>query len=213
MGRPVRLKGPDLTYHVTSRTNGGKLFLEAKHDKRMLCCILDRILLKYDVIAYGFTAMNNHFHLIIHIKNDADLSRIMCEFKTAYAKYFNKRYGIYGHFWGDRFRSTIVQDDRYALTCLRYLDRNAVKAGLVDHPGKWPFSTFGSYAYGKAHPIQNLHPHPSYLALARSREKRREMYLSFVLDQDPLTDELTGKLWRLPIFGSEEFVREVTRSI
>jgi putative transposase len=178
MGRLLRQKAPDLTYHITSRTNGGKLLLQTKHDKKMLCRLLNRILLKYDVIAHGFTAMNNHFHVIIHIKNDADLSRVMCEFKTAYAKYFNKRYRIYGHFWGDRFRSTIVQDDQYALACLRYIDRNAVKAGLVDHPGKWPLNTFRSYAYGKGHPILKLHPHPSYLALARSREKRRGMYLS-----------------------------------
>ena len=213
MGRPLRLKAPDLTYHITSRTNGGRLFFQTKHDKKALCQLLNKILLKYDVIAHGFTAMNNHFHVIIHIKNDADLSKVMGEFKTLYAKYHNKRYGTYGHFWGDRFRSTIIQDDKYALTCLRYVDRNPVKAGLVDHPGKWPLSSFNSYAYGKTHPILRLRPHPTYLALSKSRVKRREMYLTFVLDKEPASDELTGKLWKLPILGSEEFVKEVKQRI
>lgn len=209
MGRPARLKGPDLTYHITSRTNGGKLCLQAKHDKKMLCHILNKILLKYEVIAYSITVMINHFHVIIHIKNSADVSRIMCEFKTLYAKYYNKRYNTFGHFWGDRFRSTIIQDDKYALTCLRYVDRNAVKAGLIDHPGKWPLNSFNSYAYGTKHPILNLQPHPTYLALSRSKAKRREIYLSFVLNQDRDADELYGKLWRMQIFGSEKFAREV----
>lgn len=213
MGRPLRLKAPDLTYHITSRTNGGKLFLKSKHDKKMLCRHLHRVLLKYGVLAHGLATMDSHFHLLIHIKDHADLSQVMCEFKTGYAKYFNKRYGIYGHFWGDRFRSTVVQDDRYALACLRYLDRNPVKAGLVDHPGKWPFNSFSSYAYGINHPVLKLHPHPSYLALARSREKRRGMYLSFVLNKDPLTDDLSGRLWRMPIYGDVEFIQEVKRRI
>jgi len=213
MGRPLRLKAPGLTYHVTSRTNGGRLYLHAKQDRKMLCRYLHRILLKYDVIAYSFTAMSNHFHAIIHIKNDADISKIMCEFKTLYAKYYNRRYHTCGHFWGDRFHSTIVQDDRHALACLRYLDRNAVKAGLVNHPSQWPLTSFNTYAYGKKHPILSLTPHPTYLALARDKVGRREMYISFVLNQEPHLDDLHGKLWRLQIFGSQEFIAEVKRRI
>lgn len=209
MGRPVRLKAPDVTYHITSRTNGGKLFLQTKRDRKMLCRILNRILLKYDVIVYSFTTLTNHFHLVIHIKNNADLSQIMCEFKSLYAKYFNRRYHTSGHFWGERFKSTVIQDDRYALACLRYIDRNALKAGLVRHPAQWPLSSFACYAYGHAHPILQLKPHPSYLALAKTKERRRKLYADFVLDKDPLADELHGRLWKMSIFGSEEFIARI----
>jgi putative transposase len=211
MGRPLRIKAPDLTYHITSRTNGRRLFMKKKADQKMLCRCLHRILVKHGVIIYSFIPMMNHFHMLIHIENEADLSKVMCEFKVLYAKLFNKKYNLAGHFWGDRFKSCIVQDDRYALACLRYIDRNALNAGLVDHPDKWYLTSFTSYTYGQAHPILLLKPHPSYLALAPDRTKRRAFYLSFVLGKDELSDELHGRLHKLQIFGSAEFVDEVRK--
>ena len=71
--------------------------------------------------------------------------------------------------------------------------------------------TFRSYAYGQAHPILQLQPHPTYLALASSRTKRRAVYLSFVLGKDELSDELHGRLHKLQIFGSAEFIKEVRK--
>jgi putative transposase len=209
MGRPLRLKAPGLTYHITSRTNGQRMYMKKKADQKMLCLCLKRILVKYGVVIHSFTPMTNHFHMLIRIENKADLSKVMCEFKTLYAKLFNKKYKQSGHFWGDRFRSCVVQDDRYALACLRYIDRNAVKAGLVDHPSKWELATFHSYAYGHKHSILPLKPHPTYLGLARNTAKRREIYISFVIAADMLSDKLHGRLARLQIFGSTEFEQEV----
>jgi hypothetical protein len=77
---------------------------------------------------------------------------------------------------------------------------------LVDHPGKWFLTSFNSYAYGQTHPILQLKPHPSYLALASSRTKRRTFYLSFVLGEDELSDELHGRLHKLQIFGSTDII-------
>ncbi len=182
---------------------GGRL------ERNAHCRCLHKILLKYGVIIHSFTPMMNHFHMLIHIENEADLSKVMCEFKSLYAKVFNKKYKLAGHFWGDRFRSCIVQDDQYALACLRYIDRNAVKAGLVDHPANWYLTSFTSYAYGQNHPILPLKPHPSYLALAKNRTKRRAFYLSFVIESDEFSDELHGRMDKLQIFGSSEFVEEV----
>lgn len=206
MGRPLRLKAPNLTYHITSRTNGRRLFLQKKRDQKALCKILRRILLKYGVILYGYTPMNNHFHMIIHIANQADLSQFMNEFKSHYAKYFNKKYNTSGHFWGDRFRSTVVQDDKHALACLRYIDRNPVKAGLVAHPAKWYYHSFPSYAYGKRHSLLPLQPHPTYLDLANTKTRRYALYQDFVAGEDRASEELFGQLYKLRVFGDEAFV-------
>ena len=157
--------------------------------------------------------MVNHFHMIVHISSGGDLSRAMAYFKSQYAKAFNKKYNKSGHFWGDRFRSTIVQDDRHALACLRYIDRNPLKAGLTEHPSKWYLGSFNSYAYGYSHPILPLQPHPSYLALAKSKAKRRAIYLDFVIGRDPLSDELHGRIHRMQFFGSAEFIAEVKRAL
>jgi putative transposase len=213
MGRPLRLKAPNLTFHIMSRTNGRKLFMKKKRDQKMLCVILRRILLKHQAALYAFTPMMNHFHMLVHTGDKADISRIMCEFKVQYAKYYNKKYGTSNHFWGNRFRSTIVEDDRHALICLRYIDRNPVKSGLVDHPGKWLFSSFHAYAYGTEHEILPLELHPTYLALAKLESKRHQFYQQFVLENNPEGDELHGRLPKLQIFGSAEFELEIKQGL
>jgi putative transposase len=209
MGRPLRIKVPDVTYHITSRTNGKKLFLKKKRDQKTLCQLLKLSLLKHKITLYSYTPMMNHFHMLIRFDSGADLSKFMCEFKANYAKYFNRKYGTSGHFWGDRYRSTLVQDDQHALACLRYIDRNAVKAGLVPHPDQWLFNSFRCYAYGEAHPLLPLQPHPTYLGLAGSRPKRREIYLDFVMGEDKFSDALFGNLHRLQFFGSEAFMQKI----
>lgn len=212
MGRPIRIKVPELTYHITSRTNGRRLFLKRKKDQKLLCRVLKLCLIKHGVSIYAFTPMMNHFHMLIRFEKNSDLSKFMAEFKSSYAKSFNRRYNLSGHFWGNRFHSTIIQNDAHALACLRYLDRNPVKAALVEHPGKWTFNTFRNYAYGEEHPILPIIPHPTYLSLAHSKEKRRALYLAFVINKDALSDDLHGQLHRLQFFGSEAFIEEVKRA-
>lgn len=205
MGRPLRIKAPDLTYHITSRTNGKRLFMKKSRDRKALCRILQCIKLKYDAKIYGFTPMGNHFHLLIKMEAKADISMFMCELKTAYAKYYNTKYGISGHFWGDRFRSTIIEEDSHLLACLRYLDRNPVKAGMVDQPMKWSYTTYACYAYGQAHEVLTIEYHPTYLELSGDEKIRKCMYRQYVADQDDLSDQLHGTLERRQFFGSNRF--------
>ncbi|MBN2319996.1 MAG: transposase [Acidobacteria bacterium] len=211
MGRPTRIKGKGLTFHITSRTNGKKLCFQAKRDRKMFCKILQRILFKYGLILYSFTLMSNHFHMLIHILNDADLSQALCEFKVQYAKYYNRRYGLCGHFWGERFLSTIVQDDRHALACLRYIDRNPVKAGLVSRPDDWTFGTYSSYAYGHPHELLPVRLHPAYMGLSHSEITRRAKYKEFIRVFDAEMENLHGRLSRMRIFGENDFRENLLR--
>jgi REP-associated tyrosine transposase len=184
MGRPLRIKAPDLTYHITSRTNGKRLYMKKSKDRKALCRILQRIKLKHKAHIYGFTPMTNHFHLLIKVDESADISSFMCEFKTAYAKYFNHRYNTSGHFWGGRFGSEVVQEDQHMLACLRYIDRNPVKAGLVTNPSEWSLSTYHYYASGKEHTFLKIEYHPLYLELGPDPVSRCRAYQDFVTKID-----------------------------
>jgi putative transposase len=139
--------------------------------------------------------MTNHFHLIVHIKdNGADLSQFMCEVKTAYAKYFNFKYNTSGHFWGDRFKSTIIEDEPYMLACLRYIDRNPLNAGLVSSSGDWHYGSYNCYAKGCKHPLLPITLHPTFMALSRDQKRRHQLYIDFVDKPFPLSDNLHGRL-------------------
>ncbi|MCD4813747.1 transposase [bacterium] len=205
MGRPLRLKAPNLTYHITSRTNGKQLFIKKSKDRKALCRILQRIKLKYSARIYGFTPMGNHFHLIIKMEENTDVSSFMCEFKTAYAKYYNTKYTVSGHFWGDRFRSTIIEENKHILACLRYIDRNPVNAGLVDYPGKYSYSSYICYAYGRKHETVSIDLHPTYLELSGNEKARQQLYREYVEEADEMSDNLHGRLEKFRIFGSAVF--------
>jgi REP-associated tyrosine transposase len=207
MGRPIRLKAPEVTYHITSRTNGKRLFIKKSKDRKKLCRCLQRIKLKYSAKIYGFTPMTNHFHLLIKLQENADISKFMCEFKTAYAKYFNTKYNVSGHFWGDRFKSTLVQEDAHMLASLRYIDRNPVKAGLVDTPIDWKYSTYVCYALGKSHEVLEIEMHPVYLALAGDSIRRESLYRDYVNGPDRFSDALSGYIEKVKILGSEEYIK------
>ncbi len=210
MGRPLRIKGDNITYHLTSRTNGKRILMKKKSDHKALCRYLAKVLIKHGIICYGFTPMGNHFHVIIKIPdNGADLSQFMCEFKTAYAKYYNNKYNTSGHFWGDRFSSSIIEDERHMLACLRYLDRNPIKAGLTKSPNQWFLTSYPCYAYGKKHPVLPISLHPTYLGLSHDPKRCRKIYLQYVNESENLSDARHSHMTRQSFMAAEDYLKKL----
>ena len=75
-----------------------------------------------------------------------------------------------------------MDDDHYALAALRYLDRNPVRAGLVDDPAAYPWSSCAAYALGTHNPLVSLHP--SYLALSPYPKVRQRHYRALLAPTD-----------------------------
>lgn len=73
----------------------------------------------------------------------SDLSRFMKDVKLGFTRYYNKRHDHKGYFWGDRFKSVIVENGEALLNCLAYIDLNPVRGGLVDRPEDYRWSSIG----------------------------------------------------------------------
>ena len=100
-------------------------------------------------------------------------------------KSFNYRYARTGSLFEDRFKSSVVQDDVYLLTCLRYVELNPVRAGMVVDPGDYRWSSYAAHGLGRS--ISMLTPHPLYLALGESQSARLLKYRGLIgemLDSD-----------------------------
>ena len=67
----------------------------------------------------------------------SSLSEFMREIKVGFSRYYNRRHNRRGYFWGDRFKSTIVEKGETLINCLAYIDLNPVGAGLVERPEKY----------------------------------------------------------------------------
>ena len=85
--------------------------------------------------------MTNHFHLLVETP-EPNLSRGMQRLNSAYAGYFNERFGLVGHLFQQRFGSRLIETDEYFGEAMRYIAFNPVRAGLCSRPSDWPWSSF-----------------------------------------------------------------------
>jgi REP element-mobilizing transposase RayT len=73
----------------------------------------------------------------------SSLSEFMREIKMGFARYYNRRHNRRGYFWGDRFKSVIVDKGETLVNCLAYIDLNPLRAGIVDRPEDYRWSSLG----------------------------------------------------------------------
>jgi putative transposase len=187
MPRAPRLVAPGGTIHVVARCNNREFSIVTPEDYEVLLDHLREMIRVYEVVLYAYTLMANHIHLLLRAPDRDALGRPLRWFMTETARAFNKARGRKGHFWERRYRAILIEDDLYALTALRYLDRNPVRAGVVGDPAAYPWSSCAAYALGVSNPLVTLHA--SYLALSRQQAVRRRHYIGLLLpSQDPRLD-------------------------
>jgi len=148
MPRIQREKGEFLSYHVIQRGNDRKNIFLCNDDKLRFLETLTRAREKYNFLVYCYCLMDNHVHLLIN-DNGNDISKLMKSINVSYVSYFNRVYNRYGHLFQDRFKSEIVADDNYLLEVSRYIHNNPVKAGIVQKPEDYQWSSYNVYI-GKA---------------------------------------------------------------
>jgi len=103
----------------------------------------------------GWCLMPNHFHLVLRPYEDGDLGRWMQWFSTAHVRRYHSHYHSSGHIWQGRFKAFPIQADEHLLTVLRYVERNALRAGLVERAEDWRWTSLA---------LRSLKPVPTILS-------------------------------------------------
>jgi len=91
-----------------------------------------------------------------------------------YVQYINRTYKRSGTLWEGRFRSCIAQQEKYLLVCQRYIEMNPVRAGIVEHPGEYRWSSYGCNGQGETMGL--LSHHSVYLSLGQTEKERQVAY-------------------------------------
>jgi REP element-mobilizing transposase RayT len=73
----------------------------------------------------------------------SSLSEFMREIKVGFARFYNRQHNRRGYFWGDRFKSLIVENGETLINCLAYIDLNPLRAGLVERPEQYRWNSLG----------------------------------------------------------------------
>jgi putative transposase len=128
-----------------------------------------------------------------------------------YVRYFNDRQGRSGTLWEGRFKSTLIQTERYLLACMAYIDLNPVRAGMVAQAGDYPWSSFAHFVGRRTDRL--ITPHPLFWELGNTPFAREAAYAQLVqegvtsVQQAALTDA-TLRGWAL---GEPEFVDDLQK--
>lgn len=156
--------------HVVHRGNNHVQIFRSEGDYDFFRHCLEKGGIGQDVGLHSYVFMTNHVHLLMTAKDETGISKLIQSAARRYVGYFNKKYARTGTLWEGRFHSTPITTDHYLLACHRYIDMNPVRAGLVQSPESYRWSSHRHYALGSADAL--LTTHPVIVALA-SDDKRR----------------------------------------
>jgi len=110
-----------------------------------------------EVSVHGWCLMTNHVHLLLTPSVPGTLSRLMQNLNRLYVQRINARFERTGHLWAGRFNASVVGSERYLLSCMRYIELNPVRAGMVAHPQSYPWSSWHANV-GTPGKLSNLGP-------------------------------------------------------
>lgn len=187
MTRSSRLVVPGLPLHIVQRGVNRQDIFPAESDYRRFLRLMERALERYPCSIHAYALMTNHVHLLLTPTSPSSASRFMKHVGQQYAQALNEACTRTGALFEGRFRSSVVESERYFLQCQRYIELNPVRAGLVRRPGDYMWSSYRANAQGVADPL--IIPHPQYLGLAGTWEERRRVYRAF-FGTSPALDEM-----------------------
>src|SRR3954454_23046547 len=139
MSRPPRASEGGLVYHALNRGNVRLLIFEDDEDYAAFERTLGEAVTRYDMRLLAYCLMPNHFHLVVWPRLDGDLTRFMRWLTMTHTQrwHAHRHSAGSGHLYQGRFKSFPVQHDGHLLTVCRYVERNALRAGLVERAQLW----------------------------------------------------------------------------
>jgi putative transposase len=212
MGRPLRVIQNIYPYHLICRTNNRTFRFNQRQVTRIFFKALRETIEKYGLLVHHVVLMSNHYH-IIATATEENLHRAMQYLNSRVAVRYNKHVRRSGHLWGDRYKSCIIDTDEYYTSCVRYVYRNPLRAGIVKELQEFGDSSFQYYAFGRKIDVFLADDH----LVMRYGKTRRELnsYIEVLVlgDDGPvMSDEEMKKGLSKPFFGSSGFIEQMYKA-
>ena len=126
------------------------------------------------VAVHAYVLMTNHVHLLVTPQSRESLGKAMHWCGTVFAQQINVRHARTGSRFEGRYRARFIQDETHFLTCMRYIEENPLRAGMVEAPGDYRWSSFRANALGVEDGLVTTHS--IYERLADTPMHRIERY-------------------------------------
>ena len=212
MARLPRFTIPGQPQHVIVRGNNrGEIFC-ADADYRFYLEKLQAACEKHGCDIHAYVLMTNHVHFLVTPHDEHGVSKAIQMLGRYYVQYYNYCYQRTGTLWEGRYKATLIDSERYLLTCMRYIELNPVRAGMVSHPSEYPWSSYRCNAQGQEDEL--VTPHTEYLRLGKSEEVRAAYRQLFKhrISESSLGEirQATNKAW---VLGSNRFKQRIQKQL
>lgn len=201
MPRIARVVAPNYPHHVTQRgTNRTNIFTDDDDRKYFLQCLKDSAA-KTKTKIWVYCLMDNHFHLLLVPEKEQGLGKCLHGVTFKYAQYFNQKYKRSGRLWENRFFSCIVDKDEYLWIVARYIERNPVRARIVERAEDWGWSSALFHINGGGREFPGIH---DWLG-----ESERMEYRRFIADEEKDMERIRKNTSTGRPLGDIKFVERV----
>lgn len=161
MPRTARALQGGWCYHVINRANNRATLFQGPGDYRAFLDLIAEAQRQRELALLAACVMPNHFHFVVRPDADLDVSRWMHWLLTTHVRRFHRRHDSTGRVWQGRFKAFPIEQDEHLVTVMRYVERNALRAGLVARAENWPWGSLAWRAEGSG-PVA-LAPSPTPL--------------------------------------------------
>jgi putative transposase len=213
MSRKPRFILPGVPQHVIQRGHNREPCFYVTDDYRRYCRDLQEAAGKNQAQIHAYVLMTNHVHLLVTPCQPHSITHMMQDLGRKFVRYINRTYRRTGSLWEGRFKASLVDSEAYLLTCMRYIEMNPVRAGMVTHQGDYRWSSYVANATGQSDTL--VRPHPLYQSLGETEAQRQHAYRDLFrmhLDAEELhavREALNQEL----VLGREDFKNKIEAMI
>lgn len=213
MARRPRLFVADIPCHIIQRGNNRNPIFFSDEDYSFFLGVLQEAKVKYPCFIYSYCLMTNHFHLLIQPREKENASLLMKLLGSKYVRYVNKIYRRTGTLWEGRFKCSLIDGELYFLACLRYIEMNPIRAGIVTAPELYRWSSYRVRAFGEKSAVLDIDLW--YNSLGQNEKEQQIKYRQFFQSSIPKSSwDLIRKMTaKNGVVGSINFKEHIEKII
>jgi len=210
MARLPRLVIPNQPHHIIQRGNDRQTIFRDNDDFQTFLDWLREAAKQYQVAVHAYVLMSNHLHLLATPNDEVGLAKMMQWVGRHYVPYFNHKYQRSGTLWQGRFKTSVIDSERYFMVCSRYIELNPVRAGIAHNPVEYHWSSYQHHIGLRTDPL--ITDHSLYWALGNTPFEREASYKALT-EQGISPTELEQMRYSFKgwVIGSDQFKAQLEK--
>lgn len=212
MPRAGRVVLPNYPHHIVHRGHNHRTVFSKGADFEYFLTTLRECRTSYGVKVYAYCLMKDHIHLVLEPPEEAGkLGKFMKCLAGRQTRYTNDWAGRTGTLWEGRYKSSVIQTERYLLACCRYVELNPVRSGITNAPGQYRWSSYRGHIGVERESL--LDPIPGLFAHDNMQPASRRRYMDFIAEDIPDGEWhlIRQAIQRCQLTGDSSFISEVER--